>query len=406
MRGRVLVPVLLVAALVAGLLVGSRFLPSQATASAPDVADGSQPPATPAVSESPSPDASPDTTPAPGGQPNLENYPITTLKPGEKPPQFVVVSFDGACNHELFQHYFDLGQETNSRFTFFMSGLCLVPDAQHNLYHPPGKPVGTSAIGFADPKLVNGRIEDWSKAYDNGYGVGTHFLGHFCDSQGVGVWDAADWRSELDQQQHFFDDWAEVNKDNKHADLSLKPSFPFSAVQGDRTPCLLGRRDQMYKVFQERHFTYDASNTGMQTWPTKIKKYGLWNFPMPLLNIVGWPGRKHAIAMDYNFLYQMNGDKTTAPQAKCDKIRQATYQTYLAALGAADQGNRAPLIIGNHFNTWACGAFRDALTDFVRAAHTQYPDARFVSFEYLAKWLDAQRPSVLKSLQARPAATY
>ncbi len=404
MRARTIVPVVLAVALVTGLLVGAR-IPIAATATATGPAAHPTPGGT---DDGGSPEPAPDGSPAPpaGEQPNLENYPITRLARGEQPPQFVVVSFDGSCSHELFQHYFDLGQETNSRFTFFMSGLCLVPDAEHNLYHPPRQPVGTSAIGFADPKNVTDRIRDWSKAYDNGYGVGTHFLGHFCEENGVGTWSAADWRSELDQQQHFFDDWAQVNANNKYADLSVKPSFPFSAVQGDRTPCLAGKRDQMYKAFAERHFTYDSSNGGTLTWPRKMKKYDLWNIPLQRLSIKDWPGNRSVLSMDYNLLYTMNNAKTTAPRATCDKLRRATYATYMGALDAVENGNRAPLIIGNHFNTWVCGAFRDALTDFVRDAHTRYPYVRFVSFEYLVKWMEAQDPKVLKALQARPAPSY
>ncbi len=400
MRARIVVPGVLAVALAVGVLVGTRLPGGTAATAAPG-------PSTPAPTTTASPQASPSqtgVTPPDGAtQPNADNYPITKLAPGETPPQFVVVSFDGACTHDLFQHYFDLGQQTNSRFTFFLSGLCLVPDAQHLLYKPPRQPAGTSAIGFADPKMINGRIEDWSRAYDNGFEIGTHFLGHFCGPGGVGTWSKADWLSEIAQARRFLDDWAQVNATNKYADLALKLSFDSSVFKGDRSPCLEGRRDQMYPAFATAGFAYDASNSGLLRWPTKLAGYDMWNFPMPVIKLVGYPGDRHAIGMDYNFLYTMNGGTTTASKAKCDQIKKVTYDSYMAALAAVHAGNRAPYVVGNHFNTWACGAFRDALTAFVQNAHTTYPDVRFVSFDYLARWLDAQDPKVRRQLAQLPA---
>jgi hypothetical protein len=402
MPKRIVVPLVLAASLVLGLVVGAA-LPGQTTSVASP--GGSTPP--------PPGSAAPDTsTPAGSGTPsastgrNIENYPITKLAKGEQPPQFVVLSFDGSCDHDLMQHYMNLGDSTNSRFTFFLSGLCLVPDKDHNDYHPPGKPVGTSAIGFGDPTKTNNRVKDWSEAYDKGYDIGTHFLGHFCDSNGVGTWSKKDWQSELSQAQHFLDDWKQVNADNKHADLSLNFSFKSSDWTGDRTPCLAGRRDQMYPVFEKAGFAYDASSTGTLSWPQKVSGYSMWNFPLQTIKIEDWPGNRHQLSMDYNFLYTQNAGKVDAPQAKCDKIQQSAYASFQAALKAVYDGNRAPLIIGNHFNSWVCGAYVNALTKFVQDANAQDPDVQFVSFDYLAQWLDAQDPKVLKKLQARGTQQY
>lgn len=415
MRAKVVVPLVLAVALVAGLFVGDVVDLGRVRAAVgidgradPDARPTS--PSTPSGRPSGSPPASPDpgTTPAvPVVQPNLENYPITRLAPGEEPPQFVVVSFDGACDHTLFRHWYDLGASTGSRFTFFMSGLCLLPEGDREQYRPPGKPRGYSAIGFADPAKVDGRIQDWSLAWESGHGVGTHFLGHFCDANGVGTWSAADWRSEMDQAARFLDDWKTYNADNPDADLSLQLPFSFADVEGDRTPCLQGKREQMYKAFATRDFRYDSSSTGSLQWPSKVAKYSLWEFPLPMLKLVGKSGgSQRSIAMDYNILYQFTEGRTTTSAAESARIRKVTYDSLMAALGAVYDGNRAPLFIGNHFNTWARGAFRDSLTDFVTDAHDQYPSVRFVSFEYLVRWLDAQSPSVLKALQARPAQTY
>jgi hypothetical protein len=395
-RLRVVIPVVVVIAAVLGLLVGARLPESSSPAQAGSTGPGSE--TTPGASPSDS-DGTGVTTPVATTR-NIENYPITRLKPGEKPPQFVIVSFDGSCKHELFQHYYDLGQQTNSRFTFFLSGLCLVPDQMRFQYHPPLKPVGSSAIGFADPTLVNGRVQDWSLAYTSGYEIGTHWLGHFCDSRGVAAWTSANWQSELDQARRFLDQWAEVNAGNPSANLSLKLSFDSSVWHGDRTPCLAGRRSQMYPVFAKAGFTYDASNGGSLEWPRHIPGYQMWNFPLQTIKIIDWPGNRHNLSMDYNLLYvQNNGDVKAAP-AKCATMQASAYASYMAALKAVYNGNRAPFFVGNHFEQWACGAYANALSEFIVNAHQQFPGVEFVSNEYLVKWLAAQTPAVIAELQA------
>ena len=323
-------------------------------------------------------------------------YPITKLAAGQKPPQFVVVSFDGACKDALWKHYLDLAKTTNSRFTFFLSGLCLVPDRKRFMYHPPHKAAGTSAIGFGDAALIPGRITNLTTAYNMGNEIGTHFLGHFCDTQGVGSWSSADWQSEINQARNFLDNWKSING---NTDPNLKLPFSSKVWVGDRTPCLAGKRSQMYPVFAKEGFKYDASGTGTLSWPHKIPNHRtMWNFPLQGIKVVGY-GRSN-LSMDYNFLYVQNNAKVSAPQATCDRIQRSTYQSFMLALKSVHSSNRAPLFIGNHFNTWVCGAYKNALTSFVQDANSQYSDVRFVTFEYLTRWLDAQSPSTLKHLQA------
>ena len=119
------------------------------------------------------------TTP-PESQPEFQ---IQKLAPGEKPPQFVVVSFDGGVESKsgLMQRYLDTAKKVDGRFSFYISGVYLLPDNKmKNNYSPPGKPRGTSDIGFADPGLVGLRIDTLSEAWNAGHEIGTHYLGHFC----------------------------------------------------------------------------------------------------------------------------------------------------------------------------------------------------------------------------------
>jgi len=399
MKLRVLVPLLLAVAAAIGLIAGG-LLPTSGKGAAPTSSSGS-----PKPTSTPSSSASPTT----GAVAGNSKFKVTRLAAGERPPQFVVVSFDGACRDDLWKHYLALQKQVGAEFTFFFSGLCVVPDRQRFLYHPPHKPVGTSAIGFGTASLVMGRIVNLTAAYNAGDEIGTHFLGHFCDANGVDVWNSADWRSEIHQFDYFLDNWTTING------VSGGPKLPFTSaiVQGDRTPCLAGQRSQYLPVFQSLGWRYDASGTGTLRWPAKIATSGanigapvpfttsakrsLWEFPLQEIQVVGY-GRSQ-LSMDYNFLYSQNNAQVTGPVSVCNRARTSTYDSYLKAFNAVYTGNRAPLILGNHFNTWLCGAYRDALTNFITTVHTQHPDVQFISFIDLVHWLDAQSPAVLAHLR-------
>ncbi|MFD8549575.1 hypothetical protein ACFV1J_38120, partial [Streptomyces sp. NPDC059649] len=72
------------------------------------------------------------------------------LEPGQKPPQFVVFSWDGAgeVGNGLFPRFRKLARDHNASMTFFLSGLYLLPESKKRLYRPPNNPVGASAIGY------------------------------------------------------------------------------------------------------------------------------------------------------------------------------------------------------------------------------------------------------------------
>lgn len=328
---------------------------------------------------------------------------ITKLEPGQEPPQFVVVSVDGGCETRsgVMASLMDLGDQTDSRFTIFLSGLCLLPESKRNQYRPPGYERGRSDIGFAEADMVGPRLDMLSRMYRSGHEIGTHFLGHFCGNlasgprTGVGLWTKKQWLDEISQARKFVDQWPRFNPTT---DVEPLP-FDSSTFAGARTPCLLGDRPEMFAAFAEAGFRYDASDPGTLSWPHKTSTGGLWQFPLPALELSGtnlW-----VLAMDYNFLANQNNANTEADQATCDRIEEQTYQTYVTALAAAKEGNRAPLILGSHLNDWVCNTYVTSLHRFVRDTSENQPDVQFISFRDLADWLDAQDPGVLADLQAR-----
>jgi hypothetical protein len=156
----------------------------------------------------------------------------------------------------------------------------------------------------------------------------------------------------------------------------------------------------MYKAFKEAGYTYDTSSSGTLTWPKQVTN-GLWNVPLQAIKVDG--ANYATLSMDYNFLVNQNGGRQTAPQEKCDQIEESTYRSYANALKAVREGNRAPLILGNHMNEWVCGAYTKALTRFIKDTHERHPDVKFISTLDLVNWLSAQDQTVLAELQKRPA---
>jgi hypothetical protein len=300
--------------------------------------------------------------------------------PARRPPQFVVVSFDGAGGARLWGYWRSVARRAHARFTFFVSGVYLIDWAHRRQYHPPRHPAGTSDIGFGfpggelDPR---GTLRSIVAGYREGDEIGTHFNGHFCApyAGNVGEWTAADWSHELEQFDRL---------------LFRGHELPFgpSEVVGERTPCLQGDFAALYPVLARRGFRYDASRSAsLGTWPWRER--GVWAVPLPEIPLAGHTFA--AIAMDYNFLANQVGESAV-------QVQDETYRSLWNAFWTSYRGNRAPLQLGNHFETWNHWAYDRALASFlVRAC--RLPEVRCTTIRELVDWLDAQPPGRLRRLR-------
>jgi peptidoglycan/xylan/chitin deacetylase (PgdA/CDA1 family) len=293
-----------------------------------------------------------------------------------RPPQFIVASFDGAGGGQMWAYWRSVAQRAHAHFTFFVSGTYLVDWAHRTRYRPPRHEAGDSAIGFALPtgdltvaRTLRGIVE----GYRAGHEIATHFNGHFCGPGGVSDWTAADWRSELDQFYALL----------FHAGRRL----PFGRGEsvGDRTPCLEGNLSVLYPVLKRLGFRYDASRLApLGRWP--VRKLGLWSFPLLEIPFVGHTFR--VVSMDYNFF----ANQTSLTPAR---VESQTYRSLWNAFRAGYLGNRAPLSIGQHFETWESWAYDHALTRVLLTA-CRLPEVRCVSFRRLADFLDSVPPARLR----------
>ncbi|MFI8102639.1 hypothetical protein [Streptomyces sp. NPDC086023] len=326
-----------------------------------------------------------------GGQPNV-TVP-QKLKPGEKPPQFVVFSWDGAGedSQRLFSHFREVGKKHNARMTYFLSGVYMLPEEKREMYVAPRHGAGRSDIGFGDLQGIKDTASQLRGAWLDGNEIGTHFNGHFCGPEGgVGTWSVEEWKNEINQAKSFVKSW------KSNAGLQKEKALPFDydkELIGARTPCLEGQKNFMLAA-RDMGFRYDSSGISKQVWPKKTD--GLWDLP---LQLVPMPGRAfETLSMDYNYMVNQSGTTSQGDPAQHEYWGAQMRDGLLKAFDRAYHGNRAPLIIGNHFESWNGGTYMRAVEQVIKGVCTQ-KEVRCVPFRELADWLDAQDPKSLEWLR-------
>lgn len=382
-----------------------------------DTSASPSPTSTPAPSSSSAPSSSvgssnpPASNSAPpssgSGTAEPDGFVPTKLKPGEKPPQFVVVSFDGVGWHEKWELWKGVEAKVPFHFTGFLSGTYMLSDQTKDKYKGPGHKQGASDINWNTPADLPVEIADLNGALARGNEIGTHFNGHFCGPGGGSFWNTDDWNNELDQ---FFSFVKNVNANNG---ISDKLNLPASEIKGERTPCLEGHAEDLFPALKAHGMTYDSSFTKRGiSWPTQSKENKIWQIGMAEFPIHGTlsdrspvdPDKRanhFQITMDYNFWYSQNGASSNSTPEQSKQDSQQVLDTYRDMLSATFNGNRAPLILGNHFNSWNNGAYSDAIENFVLETCGK-PEVKCVPFRDLIAWMNAQDPSVLAHLQQLP----
>jgi hypothetical protein len=367
----------------AGTLVTLVVL-AWSTGSDRSLGDGSTP--------GPGPEA---TTTAPP-EPRASNVPMERLAPGEEPPQFVLFSFDGGGWHERWQSFIAAAEPHDARLTVFLTGIYLLSDDNRDRYTGPGHSAGRASIGFGGTRDdVQVLVDDLNQAWLAGHEIGTHYNGHFCDGNDPSGndWSTADWWSEILQFGGLWQNWAANNQITDPRPLLP----PLEEVRGGRTPCLEGRWDQLAAAWAEAGYRYDSSMVGRgMAWP-KVQ-HGVWEFPVPAVDA---PGIGRVVAMDYNLWVNMNGGRDEPDRA--DEMGRQVLDTYRHMYDVAFAGNRAPLVIGNHFNDWSGNAFNPAVADFIGEVCGE-PETYCATYSDVIEWMELQDPAVLAALQARPPA--
>lgn len=328
-----------------------------------------------------------------GKQPSQPQAPVP-LEPGQKPPQFVIFSWDGAgeVGNGLFPRFLELAKEHDAAMTFFLSGIYLLPESKKSLYRPPNNPRGASDIGYLTDDHVKDTLKYVRQAWLDGHEIGTHFNGHFCGGSGsVERWTPAQWHSEINQAVSFVTEW------RTNTGWENEDPLPFDyrkELIGGRTPCLLGQ-DNLLPTASKLGWRYDASSPGgRQTWP--VKRGGVWDLP---LQAMPFPGHSfEVLSMDYNILANQSQNSTKGMPSRYPGWRTQATGAYLAGFQRAYESNRAPFYIGNHFEEWNGGIYMDAVEEVIKKVADK-DDVRLVSFRQYVDWLDVQDPAVLAKLR-------
>lgn len=310
-----------------------------------------------------------------------------------RPPQFVLLSYDGSYSLDAWKaiRAESLKQKqkgTDTRYTFFASGVYFLQSAKKTYYQAPGKNPGRSDIGFGGTTdEISLRIDEMNQAYAEGHEIGSHANGHFDGSK----WSTADWMSEFNQFEDLIFNVFSLNKISPARTNANGWLFSKSSLKGFRAP-LLGSSEGLWTTLKNKNFTYDCSKIGpADYWPEKSAS-GIWNFPLASLNIAGT--NKRTLSMDYNFYVAQSGGKSLVENKEL--YAKQMYDTYTLWFQKNYNGNRAPLNIGHHFSSWNGGAYFSAMNRFA-ARVCGLPEVKCVTYTEYVQWLENQPAAKLAS---------
>lgn len=308
--------------------------------------------------------------------PSEEDGSSSAAAVSERPPQFVLLAFDGSLNLDFWEESRAFAKNSGVKFTYFMSGPYFLPDAKKTQYHAPHHNAGASDIGFGGATAnIPLRVQQVIDARGEGHEMASHANGHYDGTK----WTEEDWDSEFSQ----FNDLifkAAANGGQPNLDIGFGPSD----VIGFRAP-LLGQGPGLYKTLAKNHFAYDTSKTSATNyWPEKIG--GVWNFPLAQVRIASGANQgKRTLSMDYNFYYTQSAG-TSKPAMK-DAFKKEMLDTYMTYFQSNYFGNRAPVHIGHHFSKWNGGAYWEAMQAFAQRVCNQ-PEVKCVTYKELTAFME------------------
>ena len=299
------------------------------------------------------------------------------------PPQFVLLAFDGSNEVEFWKATRQFAASAEVRFTYFISGVFFLLDADKNIYVDPAGRNGKSNIGFGGPSLdvMKQRLEQVRLAMKEGHEIGSHANGHFDGRD----YTFGQWNKEFQQFTSIMSEtWQRYNKAAEPAGWK---NYFAKEVSGFRAPYLsVGDRKALWKTFKEHGIDYDTSLVNnMGYWPRQID--GVWNFPLATINVAGTP--KNTLSMDYNFYVAQSGGKD-GPKEKFKEYEDQMVQSYVQYFNNNYFGNRAPVHIGHHFSQMNGGAYWKAMQRIARYVRKK-PDVICGTYKELLSFIEKNK---------------
>lgn len=290
----------------------------------------------------------------------------------ERPPQYVVISFDGAQHISQWERSRRLARASGAHFTYFLSCVYLLTQADRQLYQPPKMKAGRSNVGFAESRNdVAARLRQIWTARMEGHEIANHGCGHFDGAE----WSQADWNAEFDAFIGIVRDAWTINS------IPFEPAgwkaFAETEITGFRAP-YLSTGKALDGALAARQFRYDASTVSRgPAEPTE--RDGLVRFALPL--IPEGPNARPVIAMDYNLFVRHSGGLERPSESEL--FEERAYRAFTDAFEEQFEGARIPFQIGFHFTLMNDGAYWRALERFARETCVK-AEVRCVSYRELA----------------------
>lgn len=326
-----------------------------------------------------------------------------TFKPASTTPQYVMLAFDGSKSLDLWQQTRDFAAAMNAsgtpvHFTYFINAVYFMTRDQANIYQGPHQPRGFTPIGFSDSRAdVVARIRQVNAAIAEGHEIGSHAVGHFSGAN----WSVADWRQEFNAFNNILfyqadtllppPAFSSASARQGTTRLALTPSL----IHGFRAP-ELGVSPALYPTLKEFGFTYDVSGVGEATaWPTK-DAYGIWHIPLATIEL--GPNKTPVLAMDYNLWAVQTQNKNILHRgtSEWEAAKKEVVDAFMAYFYLNYKGNRAPVVMGNHFSQWNDGLYWEAMKDFARRV-CGLPETHCTTYSDYVRYLDTLPPGVASS---------
>jgi peptidoglycan/xylan/chitin deacetylase (PgdA/CDA1 family) len=280
---------------------------------------------------------------------------LTPAHAEERPPQYVLISFDGAGPVSQWKRSRALASEVGAEFTYFLSCVYLLTSENRRAYAAPRSNGPKSNVGYAASREdVAARLDHIWKARAEGHEIANHGCGHLDGAK----WSVADWKFEIGQFKNILLNAWKLNAiDGEPAGWS---DFVENEVQGFRAP-YLSYSPNLFAALNEADVLYDAST--VSNAPSEVKlKDGVYRFSLPL--IPEGPRQRPIIAMDYNLYFRHSGAEEEPGRAS--EFEQRAYDAFTAAFMKQYENGRTPLQIGLHFTLMNGGAYWRALERFAR----------------------------------------
>lgn len=310
-----------------------------------------------------------------------------------RPPQYVVMAFDGSKSITMWDSTRSFAQVNNLSFTYFISGVYFLTSQDRHLYVTPMGTTGRSDIGFGDTRSdLQQRISQVHSALSEGHEIASHANGHFNGNR----WSKTQWDHELIS---FFDlirqSW------NRYQDVLMPEWWTtyFSqnhqqGIVGFRAP-LLGHNEPMFSTLQSLGYRYDTSRImGSDYWPQKRfnqNGQGIWDFALAGIRLSR--SGKRTVSMDYN-IYVAQSEAKRAADHLLQGFEDEVVETYLAYFKSNYFGNRAPVNFGHHFSLWNGGIYWRAMKR-VAEEICHLPEVICGTFADLLYFMESQEPHVL-----------